>query len=143
MKKLKKKFKPLTEWWQSLFARDLEKVMVSNRLSSSPCAVVTSKYGWSANMERIMASQAMNDPMRAEIMKAQKILEINPGHSLIKELNEMVQRDPNNPDPRAVAQLLYDAALLESGFDPSDLRRFTTTFTLSHSFAFCHTSVHV
>ena len=90
-----------------------------------------------------MASQAMNDPMRAEIMKAQKILEINPGHALIKELNEMVQRDPNNPDPRAVAQLLFDSALLESGFDPSDLRRFTTTFTLSHSFAFSKTSMNV
>lgn len=110
-----------------MFYQDIEKVLVSNRLSTSPCAVVTSKYGWSANMERIMATQAMNDPMRANFMKGQKILEINPGHPLIKELNEMVQRDPRNPEPRAVAQLLYDAALLESGFDPSDMKRFTKT----------------
>lgn len=101
--------------------------MVSNRLSTSPCAVVTSKFGWSANMERIMATQAMSDPMRANIMKGQKILEINPGHPLIKELNEMVQRDPKNPDPLAMATLLYDSALLESGFEPSDVRRFTRT----------------
>lgn len=74
-----------------------------------------------------MASQAMTDPTRASMMKGQKILEINPGHPLIKEMNEMVQRDPQSPAPQAVAILMYDAALLESGFDPSDKKRFTKT----------------
>jgi len=127
MKQLRKRFKPLTSWWKMHFPNDIEKVVVSNRLSTTPCAVVTSKFAWSANMERIMATQAMNDPMRSEFMKAQKILEINPGHSLIKELNEMVQRNPRGEEALAVAQLLYDGALLESGFDPSDTRRFTAT----------------
>ena len=67
---------------------------VSDRLADSPCVVVTSKYGWSANMERIMTSQALGDPNKQSYMKGKRVLEVNPRHPLIKQLKEMVANDP-------------------------------------------------
>lgn len=62
----------------------IEKVVLTDRLLDSPCALVTSKFGWSANMERIMRSQAMGDSRAMEYMKGRKILEINPQHEIVR-----------------------------------------------------------
>lgn len=62
----------------------IEKVVLTDRLLDSPCALVTSKFGWSANMERIMRSQAMGDSRAMEYMKGRKILEINPQHEVVR-----------------------------------------------------------
>lgn len=40
------------------FLLQIEKAVLSQRLTSSPCALVASQYGWSGNMERIMKAQA-------------------------------------------------------------------------------------
>ena len=56
----------------------VQNVKVSTRLANSPCVVVASKYGTSANMERIMRAQAFTDPNTRSFQKAQKVLEINP-----------------------------------------------------------------
>jgi heat shock protein 90kDa beta len=42
---------------KSTLGERVERVEVSRRLSDSPVALVTSKFGWTANMERIMKSQ--------------------------------------------------------------------------------------
>merc|ERR1712233_235080 len=62
-----------------------EKVVVSNRLVSSPCCIVTSQYGWTANMERIMKAQALRDTSTMGYMAAKKHLEINPDHSIVEQ----------------------------------------------------------
>lgn len=38
--------------------QQIEKAVLSQRLTNSPCALVASQYGWSGNMERIMKAQA-------------------------------------------------------------------------------------
>merc|ERR1712020_69679 len=63
-----------------------EKVVVSTRLVSSPCCIVTSQYGWTANMERIMKAQALRDTSTMGYMAAKKHLEINPDHSIVENL---------------------------------------------------------
>ena len=94
-KEVKESFKELTKWWKEALSSDnVDSVKVSNRLSASPCVVVTGKYGWSANMERIMQSQTLSDSTRQAYMKGKRVLEINPRHPIIKELRDRVAVNP-------------------------------------------------
>ncbi|RAL53148.1 hypothetical protein DM860_006820 [Cuscuta australis] len=123
-KELKESFKELTKWWKSALAADnVDDVKISNRLADTPCVVVTSKYGWSANMERIMQSQTLSDANKQAYMKGKRVLEINPRHPIIKELRDRVAADPADKAAKGAAQLMYQTALMESGFllnDPKD-----------------------
>lgn len=94
-KELKDSFKDLTMWWKdALVTENVDSVKLSNRLADSPCVVVTSKFGWSANMERIMQSQTLSDASKQAYMRGKRVLEINPRHPIIKELQERVAKDP-------------------------------------------------
>ena len=69
---------------KDVLEKKVEKVTVSMRMVSSPCCIVTSEYGWSANMERIMKAQALRDTSTMGYMAAKKHLEINPDHKIIQ-----------------------------------------------------------
>merc|ERR1712111_126248 len=84
----KSKFEGLCKVMKDILDKKVEKVVVSNRLVNSPCCIVTSQYGWSANMERIMKAQALRDTSTMGYMSAKKHLEINPDHSVVHALNE-------------------------------------------------------
>uniref|UniRef100_A0A2P2LPM4 Endoplasmin homolog n=2 Tax=Rhizophora mucronata TaxID=61149 RepID=A0A2P2LPM4_RHIMU len=123
-KELKESFKELTKWWKgALASENVDDVKISNRLDNTPCVVVTSKYGWSANMERIMQSQTLTDASKQAYMRGKRVLEINPRHPIVKELRERVVKDPEDEGIKHTAQLMYQTALMESGFmlnDPKD-----------------------
>ncbi|KAG5413828.1 hypothetical protein IGI04_001395 [Brassica rapa subsp. trilocularis] len=124
VKEVKEAFKELTKWWkESLASENVDDVKISNRLADTPCVVVTSKFGWSANMERIMQSQTLSDANKQAYMRGKRVLEINPRHPIIKELKERVASDPEDESVKETAQLMYQTALIESGFilnDPKD-----------------------
>merc|ERR1711936_940772 len=86
----KEKFEPLCKVMKDILDKKVEKVVVSNRLVSSPCCIVTSQYGWTANMERIMKAQALRDTSTMGYMAAKKHLEINPDHSILENLRQRV-----------------------------------------------------
>ena len=123
-KELKESFKDLTKWWKTALSKDnVDDVKISNRLDNTPCVVVTSKFGWSANMERIMQSQTLSDASKQAYMRGKRVLEINPRHPIIKELRERVVKNPEDEGVKHTAQLMYQTALFESGFlldDPKD-----------------------
>nr|GMD99265.1 endoplasmin homolog [Ipomoea batatas] len=126
-KELKESFKDLTKWWKGALASDnVDEVKISNRLADTPCVVVTSKYGWSANMERIMQSQTLSDASKQAYMRGKRVLEINPRHPIIKELRERVVKDPEDESTKETAQLIYKTALMESGFNLPDPKDFAS-----------------
>uniref|UniRef100_A0A1I8HTL1 HATPase_c domain-containing protein n=1 Tax=Macrostomum lignano TaxID=282301 RepID=A0A1I8HTL1_9PLAT len=116
----KASFEPLCKVMKDILDKKVEKVVVSNRLVDSPCCIVTSQYGWSANMERIMKAQALRDSSTMGYMAAKKHLEINPDHSICGMLRQRTEADKNDKSVKDLVQLLYETALLSSGFALED-----------------------
>lgn len=116
----KSKFEGLCKVMKEILDKKVEKVTVSNRLVASPCCIVTSQYGWSANMERIMKAQALRDTSTMGYMAAKKHLEINPDHSIVKTLKDKADADKNDKSVKDLVMLLFETSLLASGFSLED-----------------------
>merc|ERR1712228_960404 len=116
----KTKYEGLCKVMKDILDKKVEKVVVSSRLVSSPCCIVTSQYGWTANMERIMKAQALRDTSTMGYMAAKKHLEINPDHSIIENLRLKADADKNDKSVKDLVLLLFETALLSSGFALED-----------------------
>jgi len=116
----KEKFEPLCKVMKDILDKKVEKVVVSSRLVSSPCCIVTSQYGWTANMERIMKAQALRDTSTMGYMAAKKHMEINPDHGIIENLRQRAEADKNDKSVKDLVMLLFETGLLSSGFSLED-----------------------
>ena len=104
----------------------ITKVLVSSRLTESPCILVTGEYGYSANMERIMKAQTLGNNMSFS-SNSSKTMEINPQHSIIKALCVKANENSSDKSAKDLIRLLYDLSLLDSGFSLDEPVKFTST----------------
>jgi len=130
--KLKDMYKPLTDWWKEKLTdytekgamKDagvkIEKVELSKRLTESPVVVVTSQFGYSAQQEKIMKAQAFQNKDQMGMMAGRKTLEVNANHPVIIDLLSKIKADKENEAALDTAQVLFQTALIESGYDIAD-----------------------
>lgn len=119
-KNMKQEFGQTCDWIKKRLGDKVASVQISNRLSSSPCVLVSGKFGWSANMERLMKSQTVGDMSSLEFMRGRRVFEINPEHEIIKNLTAACRSNQDDEDALRAVDLLYDAALVSSGYTPED-----------------------
>merc|ERR1712032_371176 len=130
--KLKDMYKPLTDWWKEKLTDltekgamkeagvKIEKVDLSKRLTESPVVVVTSQFGHSAQQEKVMKAQAFQNKDQLSMMSGRKTLEVNPNHPVIVDLLSKVKADKEDKVAKDTAQVLFQTALIESGYDIAD-----------------------
>lgn len=135
LKELQKSYEPLINWIKESPLKDkVESVKISTRLVKTPMALVANQYGYSGNMERITKAQAYQksggDSMSNYYFNQKKILEINPGHPLVKELLRRVETDANDPKAKDLVQLMFESAVLRSGYELKDTAGFADRIEL-------------
>merc|ERR1712064_121461 len=130
--KLKDMYKPLTDWWKEKLTdltekgamKDagvkVEKVEISKRLTESPVVVVTSQFGYSAQQEKVMKAQSFQNKDQISIMSGRKTLEVNPNHPVVVDLLSKVKSDKEDKAALYTAQVLFQTALIESGYEIAD-----------------------
>merc|ERR1712129_629142 len=129
---IKDMYKPLTDWWKDSLTEftekgamkdagvKIEKVEISKRLTESPVVVVTSQFGYSAQQEKVMKAQAFQNKEQLGMMSGRKTLEVNPNHPVVIDLLAKVKVNKEDAAAKDTAQVLFQTALIESGYELSD-----------------------
>ncbi|KAK4536404.1 hypothetical protein CDCA_CDCA08G2429 [Cyanidium caldarium] len=129
IKEARARLKPLRQYLEQVLADKLEKVVVSSRLHETPAVVVSGRYGYSANMERILRAQALSNPNAIPHQAPRKILELNPFHPVVKELAKRIDKNPDDDTAKETAILLYESALINSGYALDETSDFASRMT--------------
>lgn len=122
----KARFESLCKLMKDVLGDKVEKVVVGTRIDESPCVLVTSEHGWTANMERIMKAQALRDSSMTSYMVSKKTMEINPTNNIVQELRNKAEVDQSDKTVKDLVWLLYETSLLTSGFSLDDSAAFST-----------------
>ena len=110
---------------KTILGNSVEKVVSGKRVTTSPCCLVSSEHGWSANMERLVKAQALGDYKKQSFMKSQKILELNTDHEFIKSLQGSIENEQEFNDK---VYMMYNLALMRSGYTIDNTKRFAELF---------------
>merc|ERR1712118_127352 len=125
--KYKEMFKPLLDYIKDSLGKKVEKVQISKHLVQSPVVVLSADYGWTAQMEKVMKSQAFADQSKFEFMKSKRMFEINPRHPMIIELNSRIKDAKADDTTKDMVMSLYLSAVVAAGYQltPEDAQDFS------------------
>ena len=115
--------KDLLDYLKITLRKRVQGVRISKRLIDTPCVLITTEQGWSANMERIVKSQAMRNNEMDYFMTSKKILEVNIEHNILKTLKEKFMDEKNKIECDSIVNMIFDTAQINCGFmleEPSD-----------------------
>merc|ERR1711964_213889 len=122
----KNSFEALCKKMEEILGDNVEDVIVGERMIDSPASLVTTEYGWSANMQRIMKAQVLRDSQMSSFMVGKKKMEINPDHPIMIELEKKFSADASDRTVKDLVWLLFETAMLTSGFSLEDPVTFAT-----------------
>jgi heat shock protein beta len=119
--KLNEKYAQVIEYLEVELEGKVQKVKVSKLLTNSPAALVQGAYGVSPTMQRYMKAQSVASGGTGNLGSMnQAVLEINPNHPIVIDLERMIQKDKDSPETKTFAMLMYDIASLTGGYEISD-----------------------
>jgi len=113
-------FEPLCKKMKEILGDKVEEVLVGDAMVESPAQLVTTEYGWSANMQRIMKAQVLRDNQMSSFMVGKKKMQVNPDHTIMLELKKKFSADASDRTVKDLVWLLFETALLTSGFSLED-----------------------
>jgi heat shock protein beta len=123
---LREKYSDVCEFLEVELKGMVQKVTVSTLLTGSPAALVQGAYGVSPTMQRYMKAQTVASGGDAGSLNAmnQAVLEINPKHPIVQDLEKMVKSDKDSVETKNFAMLMYDVASMTGGYEVSDTGAF-------------------
>jgi molecular chaperone HtpG len=124
---LNREYVEVIGYLETILKGKVEKVAVSDDLTDSPAALVQGAYGMSPTMQKYMRAQAVasgEGEMGGLDSMNKVVMEINPNHSVIKDLDRMVKDDKESKLTENFALLMYDVAGMQSGYDVADKSSF-------------------
>merc|ERR1712066_449101 len=123
----KEMFKPFLDYAKDVLGKKVEKVAISKHLVQSPVVVLSADYGWTAQMEKVMKSQAFADQSKFEFMKSKRMFEVNPRHAMIVELNKKIKDGTADETTADSLMSLYLSAVVSAGYQltPEDAQDFS------------------
>eukprot|EP00767_Chilomastix_cuspidata_P005653 gnl/Chilomastix_cuspidata/59.p1 GENE.gnl/Chilomastix_cuspidata/59~~gnl/Chilomastix_cuspidata/59.p1 ORF type:complete len:749 (-),score=483.45 gnl/Chilomastix_cuspidata/59:2567-4813(-) len=133
----KAKFSKLVDFVKEVLGDKVEAVKLGYRLTSSPCVLTTSEWGWSAQMQRVMKAQALRDDSMTSVMCGKATMEINPRNKIVRTLLKKLEESEDDPTVRSSVTLLYETALISSGFSLDDVSAYAGRIFSMMSFGLC------
>jgi heat shock protein beta len=128
-KETEEEWKDTTEWLKEQLKDKVRKVIVSDRLTKSPAALVAGSYGLTANMERIVKSQALGDQDPSLQYQPKPVLEVNVHHPVLMSLRGLIAADSKDATALDTASILFESSAIASGYGISNPQQFAQRMT--------------